>query len=143
MVDFSSIIALIGQQIKDKVTEKGKELLHGKDSARSGTVTSKPLFSTAIVPERALGAMMGITTLLDKVVKAPRLNTDTFKVERIRGDDVKKSLDRIHANIINSLNILNRNTSQTFDYVRDVVKQQDQRIENINKTSDQIKRSHD
>jgi hypothetical protein len=45
-------------------------------------------------------------------IKTPVLFTDEFQVEKLRGEDVVKSADRIHAGIIRDLNLVNQEDGQ-------------------------------
>jgi hypothetical protein len=85
----------------------------------------------------------GMGTNATPMLRTPTLDTAEFKVEKVKGEDVIKSINLIHQNITKYLNIINKNTVLTFNYVKDSVKTQDSKIDSILRDTKVIQKSYE
>ncbi|HYT42617.1 MAG TPA: hypothetical protein VEP90_09740, partial [Methylomirabilota bacterium] len=76
-------------------------------------------------------------------IRVPTLNEQEFRVDAINQNDPIRSINKIHASIIQNLNVVNKNTIALFDYTRKSVSAQDDKIDEITKIQDKNQKTHD
>jgi murein DD-endopeptidase MepM/ murein hydrolase activator NlpD/GH24 family phage-related lysozyme (muramidase) len=144
----ASLGGFLAEKAIDTVTRPFKDTIQGIKSEIGGSFGELGhavggAVRSVVRPDQAL--KIRISSAFEQKlmsVKEPILNTSEFKAEKIRGEDALKSIDRIHANIVGYLNIVNKNTTQTLEYVRTSVKQQNVRIEDIKKSTAVVQKSY-
>src|SRR6266566_7902277 len=75
-------------------------------------------------------------------IRVPTLEEQEFRVDAINQNDPIRSINKIHASIIQNLNVVNKNTIALFDYTRKSVSAQDDKIDEITKIQDKNQKTH-
>jgi hypothetical protein len=144
-------MALLGELLKRGF----KEVLHAAGAPTSlreafalksdivGSIGQLPPLIRAVVAQLPDAPLKIQSIAQPDPVKTPSLDDRTFKAEKVQGDDIIKSVDKIHADIVSYQNIVNKNTIAVFGYVHQSVEQQENRIGEIGKNTQIVKKSYD
>ena len=100
----------------------------GAPNYQSSPGTPKPEFDIPDNVNNETSKPQGAPTLNSNEpdsVKPPILNRQDFTPTKIRGENIVKELDNLHSDIINYLNVINKNSLQIYDYVSNKLKSQD------------------